>query len=379
MRYFISAGEASGDIHAAALIRELRRIDGDATFGFLGGDLMAEAAGVAPLIHYREMAFMGFSEVIRHLGKVLGNLSHAKKAMLDFHPDALILVDYPSFNLNLAKVAKRAGIKVFYFISPKVWAWKQWRVKAIKRDVDSMLSILPFEKEFYRRHNYEITYVGNPSVGEIDSVAATLPSAEDFRKSNGLDSKKPIMALVAGSRVGEIRNNLPVMEAVSRRFPDYQAVIAGAPAIEKGLYSSLTDLPIVENATFALMRHADIALVTSGTATLECALLGTPQVACYRSNGSAVTYKIMRWLVSGKYVTLPNLITDEEIIPEMLFNRCSPDLVGAEVERILPDTEGRKAQKDGYRRMRDALGDNDAAATAAKAIYSETLAKHCSD
>lgn len=368
MRYFISAGEASGDIHAAALIRELRRIDGNATFGFLGGDLMAEAAGIAPLIHYREMAFMGFSEVLRHLGKVLGNLSTAKKAMLNFQPDALILVDYPSFNLKLAKAAKRAGVKVFYFISPKVWAWKQWRVKAIKRNVDSMLSILPFEKEFYRRHDYEITYVGNPSVGEIDSAAAALPAAEDFRSANDLDTTKPIMALVAGSRVGEIRNNLPVMEAVARRFPNYQAVIAGAPAIEKGLYSSLTDLPVVDNATFALMRHADIALVTSGTATLECALLGTPQVACYRSNGSALTYKIMRWLVSGKYVTLPNLITDEEIIPEMLFNRCSPDLVATEVERILPDTDGRRAQLEGYRRMRDLLGDNDAAATAAKAI-----------
>ena len=368
MRYFISAGEASGDIHAAALIRELRRADHEATFAFLGGDLMAEAAGVAPVIHYREMAFMGFSEVIRHLGKVLGNLSNARRALEDFNADVLILVDYPSFNLKLAKAAHKRGTKVVYFISPKVWAWKEWRVKAIKKYVDVLLSILPFEKEFYRRHGYEITYVGNPSAGEIERAVKALPSDAQFREENSLDPSKPIMALVAGSRVGEIRNNLPVMAAVAKEYPQYQAVIAGAPSIDTALYKSLTDLPVVENSTFALMRHADLALVTSGTATLECALIGTPQVACYRSSGKKLTYKIMRWLIKGRFVTLPNLIADDEIIPEMLIHRCTPELVAAEVRRILPDTDGRRAQLEGYRRMRELLTDSDAAATAATEI-----------
>ena len=368
MRYFISAGEASGDIHAAALIRELRRADHEATFAFLGGDLMAEAAGVVPVIHYREMAFMGFSEVIRNLRKVLGNLSNARCALEDFNADVLILVDYPSFNLKLAKAAHKRGTKVVYFISPKVWAWKEWRVKAIKKYVDVMLSILPFEKKFYHRHGYEITYVGNPSAGEIDRAVKALPSDAQFREENSLDPSKPIMALVAGSRVGEIRNNLPVMTAVAKEYPQYQAVIAGAPSIDMALYRSLTDLPVVENSTFALMRHADLALVTSGTATLECALIGTPQVACYRSSGKKLTYKIMRWLIKGRFVTLPNLIADDEIIPEMLIHRCTPELVATEVQRILPDTDGRRAQLEGYRRMRELLTDRDAAATAATEI-----------
>lgn len=368
MRYFISAGEASGDIHAAALIRELRRADNDAEIAFLGGDLMARAAGVTPVIHYREMAFMGFSEVIRNLGKVLGNLKRARQALRQFNADALILVDYPSFNLKLAKEAHRSGIKVVYYISPKVWVWKEWRVKAIKKYVDLMLSILPFEKEFYRRHNYDITYVGNPSVEEIDNAIKHLPSDKEFREANRLDPTKPIMALVAGSRVGEIRNNLPVMTAVASRFPQYQAVITGAPAIDTSIYLSLTELPVLTNQTFAAMRHADIALVTSGTATLECALLGTPQVACYRSNGSKLTYKIMDRILNVDDVTLPNLIAGPGIIPEMLLHNCTPDLVEAEVRRILPGTDGRRAQIEGYKRMRAILTDHNAAETAAVRI-----------
>lgn len=368
MHYFISAGEPSGDLHASALIEALKARDPQARFTFLGGDLMAQAAGYSPLIHYRRMAFMGFSEVLRNLRTILGNMSVAKKALKESGCDALILVDYPSFNLKLAKEAFRLGIPVYYFIAPKVWAWKEWRVRDLRRYVRKVLSILPFEREYFAGKNVSAIYVGNPSKEEIEARIAAMPPREDFIAAHGLDTLKPILALVPGSRRGEIRCNLPVMDAVARRHPEMQAIIAGAPGIDPKLYASISSLPVITGATSELMRHAEAALVTSGTATLECALAGTPQVVCYRANGVKLSYNIMKHLLKVKYVSLPNLIADSPVIPEMLVHLCTPDSVDAELCAILPGQKDRDRQIEGYDTIRRRLGDENAASTAARLI-----------
>lgn len=371
MHYFISAGEPSGDLHASALIAALRRLDPDARFTFLGGDLMAEAAGVDPVIHYNRMAFMGFSEVLRNLRTIFGNMRIARRALADSKCDALILVDYPSFNLKLAKEANRMNIPVFYYIAPKVWAWKEWRVKDIRRYVRRVLSILPFEQDYFDRKRVAATYVGNPSREEIDSRIAAMPPKEDFIRAHSLDPDRPILALVPGSRRGEIKNNLPIMDAVARRHPDLQAVIAGAPGMPIDFYRQFSDLPVLTGATFDLMCHAQAALVTSGTATLECALAATPQVVCYRANGVRLSYNIMKHLLKIKYVSLPNLIADAPIIPEMLVHLCTIDSVDAELTDILPGSPGRQRQLDGYARLRRILGSDTAAETAASLIVND--------
>ncbi|MDE6043572.1 MAG: lipid-A-disaccharide synthase [Muribaculaceae bacterium] len=371
MKYFLIAGEASGDLHGAQLIEALRKIDHNATFAFLGGDLMAQAAGTQPVIHYRDMAFMGFSEVIRHLPRVLGNLKEARRAMLQFAPDAFIPVDYPSFNFKVAKTAARAGIPVYYFISPKLWAWKSWRIKSIKRYVRKVLAIFPFEPAWYAERGYKAEYVGNPSVAEIDAAMAQTPSREDFLKQHKLRDR-PIIALLPGSRRSEVRRNLPVMIAAVHRYAQYRAVVAGAPGLEDEFYSSLTQLPVVRNSTYALLRHAEAALVTSGTATLEAALAGVPQVVCYRSNGSKITHDIMKRVLSIGHVSLPNIISGREIVPEMLLHRCTPELVAEQLTPLLrTGSDERGAQLQGYREMRDILGSQDAAATAARIIVDD--------
>lgn len=372
MKYFISVGEPSGDLHASELIAALRHADTDARIAFLGGDLMAAAAGCTPVIHYREMAFMGFSEVLRHLPAIAANMRRARQAIDEFRPDVLALVDYPSFNLKLARYAKERGIKVAYYISPKVWAWKEWRVKQIRRYIDRMCCILPFEPAFYRnRHDYDAVYVGNPSVKEVDERISRASSRAEFLRRNNLPDR-PIIALVPGSRRSEIKNNLQVMEAAAARYPDYQPVVAGAPGIDLSYYGYyLTPgTPIVDNDTFELMLHAEVAMVTSGTATLECALTSTPQVVCYRANGVKLSYKIMEKLLKIPYVSLPNLIAGKRIVPEMLVHMCTPDLVARELGDILPGRPGHDNQLEGYREMRAALGTNDAPATAAEIIAS---------
>lgn len=371
MKYFISAGEPSGDLHASELITALIQTDKSAEISFLGGDLMASAAGCEPVIHYREMAFMGFSEVLRHLPQIASNMKRARKAIDDFRPDVLVLVDYPSFNLKLAAYARKHGVKVAYYISPKVWAWKEWRVKEIRRLVDRMCCILPFEPAFYRdRHDYEAAYVGNPSVKEVDERLARASSREEFLRRHNLPDR-PIIALVPGSRRSEIKNNLQIMEAAAAMYPDYMPVVAAAPGIDLSYYGYyLTPgIPLVSGDTFELMHHAEVALVTSGTATLECALIGTPQVVCYRANGSRLSYKIMEKLLKIPYVSLPNLIAGKKIIPEMLVHMCTPSLVGRELGNILPGRPGHDNQLEGYREMRAILGTDDAPATAADIIY----------
>lgn len=371
MKYFISAGEASGDLHGGPLIEALKECDENAEFVFLGGDCMAKASGHAPLIHYRDMAFMGFSEVLRHLGKVLGNLKTAREAVARERPDALVLIDYPSFNLKLAAFAHGLGIPVYYYISPKVWAWKEWRIKDMRRYCRKVLSILPFEVGYFKGKGMEVEYVGNPSVEEVDAREASLPPRGEFLARWNLPADKPLLALVPGSRVGEIRNNLPIMDAVARRFPQFTAVIAGAPGIDAAIYSGFSLFPVVGNATFELVRNSANALVTSGTATLETALLGTPQVVCYRSNGSRLSRKVLERFIKCPFVSLPNLIAGREIVRELLLDRCNEEAVAAELAAILPGAPCRDEMLRGYARMRGILGTSDAARTAACAILTD--------
>lgn len=370
MHYFIIAGEASGDLHGSQLISALRNNDPEARFTVIGGDKMAAASATTPVIHINDMAFMGFSEVLRNLRKIFGNLSLAKRAFDEARPDCLLLIDYPSFNLKMARHAARSKTPVYYYISPKVWAWKTWRVKDIRRYVRRLFSILPFEPEFFSRYGCEVSYVGNPSVEEIDAMRTTLPSRAEFIAANGLRDRQ-LIALLPGSRVGEIRCNLPVMDAVVKRFPQYRAVIAGAPGIGDEVYRRYSALPIVRESTYALLASSRAAIVTSGTATLETALLGVPQVAVYRSNGSKLAYNLMKRLLKVSYVTLPNLIASRTIIPEMLLHECTVDNVAERLAAILPDRPPRSEMLEGYEEMRRILGSSQAAVATAREITAD--------
>lgn len=380
MDYFIISGEASGDIHGGELITSLRSADPDASFRFLGGDKMAAAAGHEPIIHYRDMAFMGFIEVAKHLKQILGFMRTAKQSIKARKPDALILIDYPSFNLKMAEHASKLGVPVFYFISPKVWAWKEHRVKSIKRWVDAMYCILPFETDFYSRHGYAVEYVGNPTVAEIGKARKTFASREEFCARHHLPGDRPLVALVPGSRKKEIRDNLPTMARAARLHPSCQAVVAAAPGIDDGLYREVLAkhsmrLPVLRDCTFELVAHSIAALVTSGTATLETALLGTPQVAMYRMNGSKWVYRFYSMFIKGKYVTLPNLITDSPVIPELLLHHCSVDNVDTLLTPLLTaGSAERDTMLEGYVRLRDALGNKVCTEETARAIV-KRLAK----
>lgn len=371
MKYFLIAGEASGDLHGAELIKSLQERDAEAECRFLGGDLMAAAAGTAPLVHYRDMAYMGFIEVARHLRTILGFMRTAKDAITQWRPDAVVLIDYPSFNLKVARHAHTLGIPVIYFISPKVWVWKEWRVKDIKRYVDEMCCILPFEPEFYRRHNYRATYVGNPTMSEIRRATATMPGRDEFCTAHGLDAARPIIALVPGSRAKEIRDNLPTMVAAAGRHTSCQMALAVAPGMDRHIYDHVlggAPVTLVEGATWELVHHARAALVTSGTATLETAMLATPQVACFRMNGKKWLYNFYRRLLKGKYVTLPNLIANAPIIPELLLHQCTPTTIDRHLTQLLDDGPQRQAQLDGYRQMATLLGNQNCTAQTAERI-----------
>ncbi len=371
MKYMIVAGEASGDLHASRVIRALRERDAEAEFRFLGGDLMTAEAGREPEIHYREMNVMGFSEVLRHLPQLLGNFRKATGIIDTFRPDVLLLVDYPGFNMKLAKYARRHGVRVEYFISPKVWAWKEWRVKTIRKYVSRLYSILPFEIPFFRKHGYEATYVGNPSVGEIDESLRRLPPKKYFLERQGITDPRPIIALLPGSRRGEIRNNLPLMIEAAKRYPEFQYVIGAAPSVPERFYREVAQdqgLTLVFGSTPALLKYSQAALVTSGTATLETALIGTPQVVCYRANGMKLSYKIMEKLLKVKYVSLPNLIVGNEIVPELLVHRCTADSISRALSPLLQSSPQRDWQLGGYRNMRRKLGTTDAATGVAEGI-----------
>ena len=375
MRYFFSAGEASGDLHAAGVIHYLRRLDPEAEITFLGGDAMASEVGHAPLIHYCDMAFMGFIDVARHLPQVLGNLKKAKEALRRERPDVLVLVDYPGFNFKLGEYARGLGIPVHYYIAPKLWAWKDYRLKSMRRWVDRVYSILPFEPEWFGARGLKVEYVGNPSVEEVDHTLAALGDGVSFRRDHSLDPARPILALVPGSRVSEIRTNLPVMDAVARRHPEMQAVVAGAPAIDEDFYRRFTDFPVAQASTLSLMAHSHAALVTSGTASLEAALAGAPQVVCYRAVGWKWAHDLFTHILKVPYCSLPNLITGPIarsdrgeanrqaratgargwIIPEVLVHNCTPEIVDRHLSPLLGDTPERSAQLRGYQVLRERL------------------------
>lgn len=374
MHYFLIAGEASGDLHAAALMEALAAVDPEAAFNFIGGDRMAAVARKKPIIHISRMAFMGFSEVLRNLGTVRANLRTARDAVRLMHPDALILIDYPSFNLKVAEYASSLGVPVYYYISPKLWAWKKWRINAIKKYVRRVFAILPFEPEFYIANGAEAVYVGNPSVGEIGRLRGQAAPRAEFLARHCLRDR-PLIALMPGSRLNEIRRNLPVMLGAVAEFPQYRPVIVAAPSVPPGVYAAAgaRGVPLIKEDHAALiLAHCRAALVTSGTATLETALMDVPQVALYRANGSRLSYELMSRILDVKFVTLPNLITNSPVVPEMLLHECTARAVAERLRPLLREgTPEREAQREGYRRMREILGDNDAAATTAELIYAD--------
>ena len=369
MKYFLIAGEASGDLHASNLMAALKRHDTEAQFRYFGGDLMARQGGTL-IKHYREMAFMGFIPVLMNLRTILGNMRRCEEEIRAYRPDVVILVDYPGFNLKIARYVKsKLGVPVYYYISPKIWAWKQYRIRDIRRYVDRMFCILPFETDFYRKLNYAVDYVGNPSV---DSVSAYLakPEETDFRKHHGLDNR-PILAILAGSRRQEIRDNLPMMLQLAARYPDFQSVIAGAPGIEPEYYRQYlgdSDAHILFGKTYEILRNSYAALVTSGTATLETALFRVPQVVCYYVAAGRLASYIFRHFFHIRYISLVNLIGGREIVQELFGARFTEQEIDAELRRILLDREYRQAMLNGYDEVIARLGKPGAAEKAAEGI-----------
>lgn len=370
MKYYIIVGEASGDLHASHLMKALKQEDPEAEFRFLGGDLMS-AEGGTRVKHYRELAYMGFVPVLLHLRTIFKNMAMCKRDIEAWKPSVVILVDYPGFNLSVAKhVRKRTGIPVYYYISPKVWAWKEWRVKSIKRDVREMFSILPFEVPFYQeRHKYPIHYVGNPTVQEVAEFRERYRQGYgEFCAENGLDASRPVIALLAGSRKQEIKDNLPAMVEAAERFEDYQLAVAGAPSIDDAYYEKFISgkpVTLVRNKTYPLLSHASAALVTSGTATLETALFGVPQVVCYETPLPRLIRFAFDHIIQVRYISLVNLIADREIVPEMLADKFTVDGIAQELRTILPGGEGREPMLSAYREVRARLGTASAPARAA--------------
>ena len=370
MKYYIIVGEASGDLHASHLMKALKQEDPEAEFRFLGGDLMS-AEGGTRVKHYRELAYMGFVPVLLHLRTIFKNMAMCKRDIEAWKPNVVILVDYPGFNLSVAKhVRKRTGIPVYYYISPKVWAWKEWRVKAIKRDVREMFSILPFEVPFYQeKHKYPIHYVGNPTVQEVAEFRERYRQGYgEFCAENGLDASRPVIALLAGSRKQEIKDNLPAMVEAAERFEDYQLAVAGAPSIDDAYYEKFISgkpVTLVRNKTYPLLSHASAALVTSGTATLETALFGVPQVVCYETPLPRLIRFAFDHIIQVRYISLVNLIADREIVPEMLADKFTVDGIAQELRAILPGGEGREPMLSAYREVRERLGTDSAPARAA--------------
>lgn len=362
MKYYLIVGEASGDLHASHLMSALKVEDPQAEFRFFGGDLMA-AVGGTPVKHYKELAYMGFVPVLLHLRTIFANMKRCKEDIVAWQPDVLILVDYPGFNLNIAKfVHAETQIPVFYYISPKIWAWKEYRIKNIKRDVDELFSILPFEVQFFEgKHRYPIHYVGNPTMDEVTAFLSSAPEEafEDFVRADGLPSK-PVIAILAGSRKQEIKDNLPDMLRAASAFTGYQLVLAGAPGIAPEYYEQYmggADVKIIFNRTFPLLRQATAALVTSGTATLETALFRVPQAVCYHTPMGKVIAFLKRHVLKVKYISLVNLIAGREVVKELVADTMTVEQVRSELGRILYDEEYRRQMLEGYEYMASRLGE----------------------
>ena len=369
MKYYLIVGEASGDLHASHLMTALKAEDPQADFRFFGGDLMA-AVGGTMVKHYKELAYMGFIPVLLHLRTIFANMKRCKGDIVSWQPDVVILVDYPGFNLDIAKfVHAKTQIPVYYYISPKIWAWKEWRVKSIRRYVDRLYSILPFEVSFYAKHDYTVEYVGNPTVDELAVRPYADESFEDFTAECGL-GKKPIIALLAGSRVAEIDHNLPLMIEAAKTFHDYQLVIAGAPGISPDQYAPyLQDrsVKVVWGKTYRLLQQSRVALVTSGTATLETALLRVPQVVCYRLGGGKLFYKTFEKILKVPYVSLVNLIADSPVVCELLGYRATPENLRRELTSLFEETT-RKKMLAGYDLVAERLGAPGAPKNAARSM-----------
>lgn len=335
MKYYLIAGEASGDLHGANLMKSILKEDPDAEFRFWGGDLMSAVGGTL-VKHYKELAFMGFIEVLFNLSTILKNIKTCKKDITDFQPDALIFIDYPGFNLRIAKWAKEQGFKTHYYISPQIWAWKEGRIKGIKKCIDAMYVILPFEKSFYEdKHKFPVHFVGHPLIDAIGQHKLMLPEA--FKEKNGLDDR-PIIAILPGSRKQEIRKMLEVMLSVVDDFPKYQFIIAGAPSQDASFYAPFIKkegVHLVMNQTYDLLSHSNAALVTSGTATLETALFKIPEVVCYK--GNAISYQIAKKVIKVDFISLVNLIMGKEVVKELIQNDFNPERLKEELTHITDD------------------------------------------
>ena len=370
MKYYLIVGEASGDLHASNLMRALQHEDPQAEFRFFGGDLM-KAVGGTCVKHYRELAYMGFIPVLLHLRTIFRNMDFCKKDVEAWQPDVLILVDYPGFNLKIAEYIKRhTQIPVYYYISPKIWAWKEYRIKNIKRDVDELFSILPFEVDFFKKHQYPIHYVGNPCVDAVDDFRRKgQETFSEFVTANGLEDK-PIIALLAGSRRQEIKDNLTRMIEAARSFPQYQFVVAGAPGIEPDFYKRYIDssTKIVFGQTYRLLQQAEAALVTSGTATLETALFRVPQVVCYYISAGKLVSFLRRHILKVKYISLVNLIADREVVTELVADGMTVSNIKKELAKIISGGNGRSRLLSEYDRLIGILGEPGASERAAAQI-----------
>ncbi len=362
MKYFLIAGEASGDLHASRLIKALRDLDSEAQFRFMGGDLMKNAAGVEPEVHYKDMAYMGLFEVLANLKTIRKNFRKIEQAVLDFRPDAVIPVDYPGFNLRISKRLKNKGFRIFYYISPKLWAWKENRVEIIRKYVDELYLILPFEVEFYRKHGINAEYVGNP----------VKEAVEDFMRQNSENDfsvfDKPLIALLPGSRKQEIRRMLPVMAALPELFPAYDFIIAGAPSVSLDFYKEIlgeTHIPVLFGKTYDILKNARAAVVTSGTATLETALFGVPQVVGYKTG--SLQYHLGKRLVKIPYFSLVNLILNREAVPELLQNQFNIHNIQKHLKAILQGDAREKMLND-YRELNQIIGQKTASREVARRI-----------
>lgn len=373
MKFYIIAGEASGDLHASNLVAEIKKKDKKAEFRGFGGDLM-KAQGVELVKHYRTMAYMGFVEVAVNLRKVLGNITQCKKDILEYQPDVVILVDYPGFNLRIADFAHKKGFKVYYYISPQVWAWKRRRVQKIKKSVDKMLVILPFEEEFYKRYGVDVTFVGNPLLDELAKVGTGNRSI--FLRRNSLGERREIIAMLPGSRRQEVKRTLPVMLKAASHFPDYQFVIAGVSSLDKSLYKDImgnSDVFFVENQTYDLLLNSSAALVTSGTATLETALLSVPEVVCYKATN--FSYRLAKWMIKVKFISLVNLIMDREVVKELIQGDLNEDNLVKELDQLLHNGKRQRQLLEDYEELKDKLGNVGASEKAAEVIVESLKTK----
>lgn len=378
MKYYLIVGEASGDLHASNLMRALQHEDPQVEFRFFGGDLM-KAVGGTCVKHYRELAYMGFIPVLLHLRTIFRNMDYCKKDVEAWQPDVLILVDYPGFNLKIAEYIKQhTQIPVCYYISPKIWAWKEYRIKNIKRDVDELFSILPFEVDFFKKHQYPVHYVGNPCVDAVDDFRKNGEETfSEFIAANGLENR-PVIALLAGSRRQEIKDNLSRMIEAARSFPQYQFVVAGAPGIEPDFYKQYIDssTKIVFGQTYRLLQQAEAALVTSGTATLETALFRVPQVVCYYTAAGKLVSFLRRHILKVKYISLVNLIADCEVVTELVADGMTVANIKKELAKIVPGGSGRSLMLSEYDRLIAILGEPGASERAASQITALLKSNH---